>query len=64
MQAKKETKPRINVAAVRNAEDAVRDLKNWIFVFAKEYDLPGEAVKMLHERVDEVAQKIGQISCK
>jgi phage shock protein A len=46
---------------VREAENAVRDLKNWIFVFAKEYDLAKEAVDKLHEQVDKVAQKIAQI---
>lgn len=59
-----QAKPAVNVRAVKNAENSVRDLKNWIFVFAKEYDLPKEAIDMLHTKVDEVAQKIGQITCK
>ena len=46
---------------VREAENAVRDLKNWVFVFAKEYDLPKEAIDKLHEQVDRVAQKIADI---
>ena len=60
------TKPaaKIEVETVKTAEDAVRDLKNWIFVFAKEYDLPREALDMLHKKVEEVAMKIGQIQCK
>ncbi|MEM4263329.1 MAG: hypothetical protein QW666_00340 [Candidatus Woesearchaeota archaeon] len=49
---------------VRSAENTVRDLKNWIFTFAKEYNLPEEAIKKLHEQVDKVAVKIGEISCK
>lgn len=48
---------------VREAENAVRDLKNWVFVFAKEYDLPEEAVKKLHEEIDKLAMKIGNIKC-
>lgn len=48
---------------VRDAENAVRDLKNWVFVFAKEYDLPEEAIKTLHQKIDELAVKIGGIKC-
>lgn len=51
-------------AKIKEAEDAVRDLKNWIFTFAKEYDLAEEAIKMLHEKVDEVAVTIGKVECK
>ena len=47
--------------AVRDAENAVRDLKNWLFVFAKEYSLPKNALDKIHEQIDIVAQKIGQI---
>lgn len=57
-------KAEVDVNAVKEAETAVRDLKNWVFVFAKEYDLPQEAVDMLHKKVDEVAVKIGAITCK
>jgi len=46
---------------VRDAENAVRDLKNWVFVFAKEYDLAEEAVEKLHEQIDKVAAKIAEI---
>ena len=51
-------------AEIRTAEDSVRDLKNWIFVFAKEYDLPKEAIDKLHEKVDELASKIANIQCR
>lgn len=43
---------------VRPAFDALRDLKNWVFVFAEEYDLPEEAVSMLHKKIDDVAEKL------
>lgn len=46
---------------VRDAENAVRDLKNWIMVFAKEYDLADEAVAKLNEQVEKVAAKIADI---
>jgi hypothetical protein len=48
---------------VRDAENAVRDLKNWIAVFAQEYSLPEEAIKTLHQKIDELAAKIGNIKC-
>ena len=46
---------------VNEAENAVRDLKNWVFVFAKEYNLPEEAINKLHEQVDKVAKTIAEI---
>ena len=46
---------------IRDAENAVRDLKNWIAVFAKEYGLPKGASDKLHEQVDIVAAKVGKI---
>lgn len=55
---------KVDTSSVKDAENAVRDLKNWIFVFAKEYDLPKEAITMLHKKVDEVAVKVGDIKCK
>ncbi|MBI4150730.1 hypothetical protein HY492_01250 [Candidatus Woesearchaeota archaeon] len=47
--------------SIRDAENAVRDLKNWIFVFAKEHNIPKDAVDTLHEQVDNVAKKIANI---
>jgi hypothetical protein len=49
---------------IKDAEDSIRDIKNWVFVFAKEYDLPKEAVNMLHKKIDELAVKIGFMKCK
>ncbi len=57
-------KAKVNNSSVKTAEDAVRDLKNWLFVFAKEYDLPKEALDTLHKKIDELAVKIGNIECK
>ena len=56
--------PKIDVNAVKNAENSVRDLKNWVAVFSQEYELPEEAVDKLNEKVEEIAKKIGAISCK
>ena len=48
-------------ANIRDAENAVRDLKNWVAVFAAEYDLPKEAIDTLHKKIDELAMKIAAI---
>lgn len=48
--------------AVEEAENAVRDLKNWIFVIGREHGLPQEALDELHKRIDEVAEKVAK--CK
>ena len=49
---------------VQAAEDAVRELKNWIFTFAKEYSLADEAIKKLDEKADEIAKKVADIKCE
>jgi len=46
---------------IRQAEDSVRELKNWIFVLGKEHGLPQQALDELHKRVDDVAAKIANI---
>ena len=43
---------------LKEVADKVRDLKNWIAVFAEEYKLPEEAVKKLHEKIDEVGTSL------
>ena len=49
---------------MKNVADSVREVKNWIFVFAKEYDLPKEAVDKLHEKIDELGTKLASVECK
>lgn len=60
MSAKKRTTPK-KINAVKDTANTLRELKNWIFIFAKEYDLPDEAVTKLHEKVDEVAEKLKNV---
>lgn len=57
-------KPKIDAVAVREAESAVRDLKNWIAVFAEEYELPDEAIEKLNSKAEELVEKISNISCR
>lgn len=49
--------------SMKPASNALRDLKNWLAVFAKEYDLAEEAVDVLGEQVDKVGQKMAAIKC-
>jgi hypothetical protein len=54
----------VEATSVRPVASAVRDAKNWLAVFAKEYDLSGEALGVLHKKFDELGDKLGKIECK
>ncbi len=54
----------MKLATVRDATDALRDLRNWLAVFKTEYDLPDEAYKTLHKKVEDVGSKMDGIVCK
>ncbi|MBI4141630.1 hypothetical protein HY484_01755 [Candidatus Woesearchaeota archaeon] len=56
--------PKVNPRTTRDVADALRDLKNWVFVFAKEYALPKEALNKLHEKIDELGDKLKNVECK
>lgn len=51
-------------ADVKNTADALRELKNWIYQFAKEYDLSESAIDVLHKKIDEVADELTEMECK
>ncbi|MBI4147000.1 hypothetical protein HY489_06725 [Candidatus Woesearchaeota archaeon] len=53
----------VDASSVKPASNTLRDTKGWLAVFAKEYDLPEEAVKVLHSELDKVGGKLGQIKC-
>jgi len=51
---------------VSAAENAVRDAKNWLATFNNTeatFKISDEANKTLHEKLDDVGQKIGGIVC-
>jgi len=48
---------------VNEAENSVREFKNWLAVFKTEYDVADEAVEVLNKKADSLAEQIGQISC-
>ena len=49
---------------MRSAADAVRDVKNWVALFAAEHELSDEAQKVLHKKLDELVDRIRAIECK
>ena len=49
--------------SLKPASNTLRDLKNWLAVFAKEYELAEEAVDVLHEQLDKLGQKMAAIKC-
>jgi hypothetical protein len=53
----------VDVKTVRDAENSVRDLRNWLAVFKTEYGISEEAYKTLHSKIEELGSKIGGITC-
>ncbi len=53
----------IDVKSVRNVENSVRDVKNWLAVFKTEYKIADEAVKVLNQKIEELGTKVGGIKC-
>mgnify|MGYP005841403643 CR=1 FL=1 len=57
-------KARVDLAALNETLEFVRDIKNWLFTFSQECDIADEAKAKLHEKIDELAQKIAHIQPK
>jgi len=51
-------------ADVEEAANALRDLKNWVYEYAREYSLSEKAIEVLQKKIDEIAQKLIQTQCK
>ena len=47
--------------AIKDVEDKIRDIINWIAVFETEYDLPKEVVDQLRSRLEELAKMVGEL---
>ncbi|MBI4919124.1 hypothetical protein HY837_04280 [archaeon] len=54
----------LDMDEVKNVEDELRELINWVAVFEQEYDLPKEVTEKLLQRLHSVARKIGWLRCK
>ena len=53
-----------DLAAMQEVADAIRELKNWIFEYAREYKLDDQARDLLHEKVDAIAEKLAKVGLK
>ncbi len=53
----------VEAQSLKPASNTLRDMKSWLAVFAKEYELAEEAVDVLGEQLDKVGQKIAAIKC-
>lgn len=49
---------------VKDAENCVRDIKNWLAVFKTEYELPDEIINKIDEKMTAIAEKMGVVTCK
>lgn len=50
--------------SIKDVENALRDMMNWVAVFAGEYNVAKEAVDKLNEKIQEIAQLAGNIKCE
>ncbi|MBD3309701.1 hypothetical protein GF351_00625, partial [Candidatus Woesearchaeota archaeon] len=49
----------ISDSDMKEIENEIRDLINWVKVFETEYDLPAEVVQKLTSRLSGLATKLG-----
>ena len=49
---------------VKDAAEAIRQLKEWLAVFAEEYDLAPEAKTKLEEKINSVVKEVAGITCE
>ncbi len=45
--------------AIKEVENEIREIINWIAVFETEYKLPAEVVQQLRTRLEGIASKLG-----
>lgn len=51
------------VQDVKEIEDELREIINWVAVFEQEYDIPAEVSDTLLKRLHNIAQKVGWLHC-
>ncbi len=52
------------ITGIRKVENSLRDLLNWVAVFAEEYEIPKEAVDKLNEKIHEIVKLTEDINCE
>lgn len=56
-------KAKVDVSTVKDCADKLRDIKNWIAVFQKEYDVREDAVEKLSNKIDAIANDLADVHC-
>ena len=51
-------------ADVKDTADALRDLKNWVVEYAREFNLDDKAKEVLENKIEEVANELAGVECK
>jgi hypothetical protein len=46
---------------IRDIENEIRDIINWVSVFDTEYDLPSEVVEQLKSKLEKLATDVGSL---
>jgi hypothetical protein len=54
---------KVDDKSVRNVENIVRDVRNWLAVFKTEYGISGEAYDVLHKKIEDLGSKMAGIKC-
>lgn len=54
----------VDANTVKASANTLRDVKAWLAVFVREYNLEKEAVNILTRRLDELGRKLAAIECK
>lgn len=52
---------KVDPSSIKPVANTLRDVKNWLATFASEYDIAGEAVKVLHKELDKIGDKLAKI---
>jgi hypothetical protein len=51
----------VEAEKIKEVEDQIRDIINWIVVFEDGYSVPKEVVDTLRSKLEEVAGKVGSL---
>lgn len=54
----------VDANTVKASANTLRDVKAWLAVFVREYNIEKEAVNLLSRRLDELGRKLAAIECK
>ena len=55
---------KVDAKYVKTSANTLRDAKAWLGVFAKEYNIEKEAVKILTGKFDEIGKRLALLDCR